>query len=121
MLDVIRKQSWPAPVGGKEGFAENEFTFDPPDRVRMPVAWNEADAGKALQEAKRVLSRCQAKTESGRLTATLYVETDGSILAAGLAGERPGTEEAATCVVDGLKAIKLNSPGSFAAKLTLSE
>jgi len=121
MLDIIRKQSWPAPVGGKEGFAENEFTFDPPDRVRMPVSWSEGDAGKTVEDAKKVLARCKAKSASGRLTATLYVETDGSVLAAGVSGEQPGTEQAASCVVDGLKAIKLGSPGSFAAKLTLTD
>jgi hypothetical protein len=120
MLDVIRKQSWPAPVGGKEGFAENELTFDPPDRVRMPVSWSEGDAGKGVDDAKKVLSSCKVKTSSGKLTATLYVETDGSVLAAGVSGEQEGAAEAGDCVADGLKSVKLGSPGSFAAKLTLT-
>lgn len=120
MLDVIRKQSWPAPVGGKEGFAENELTFDPPDRVRMPVTWSEGDAGKGVDDAKKVLASCKSKTSSGKLTATLYVETDGSVLASGVSGEQAGTAEAGRCVADGLKSVKLGSPGSFAAKLTLT-
>lgn len=120
MLDVIRKQSWPAPVGGKEGFAETELTFDPPDRVRMPVSWSEGDAGKGVDDAKKVLSGCKAKTSSGRLTATVYVETDGSVLASGVSGEQEGTAQAGECVADGLKSVKLGSPGSFAAKLTLT-
>ncbi len=119
MLDALRKQSWPAPVGGKEGYAENELTFDPPDRVRLPVSWSESDAGKNVAAMRGVLSDCAKSASSGKLSATIHVETDGSVLSVGVAGEEPGTEQASGCVEKGLKAIKLSSPGSFAAKLTI--
>lgn len=120
MLGVLRAQSWPGAIGGKVGIAENQFDFDAPSGVRPPVAWSEADAGKNLGAAKAVLGECQAAAKAGPLTATVIVETDGSIASVGVAGEDESSEKAARCVQDGLASIKLNSPGSFAAKLTFS-
>ena len=36
MLGVLRKQTWPKPVGGKEGNAETTFGFDPGTRTGRP-------------------------------------------------------------------------------------
>lgn len=118
MIKVLSSRSWPSPVGGREGIAETDFTFDPLPG-RQPVAWSEADAGKNVAKARAAIDECGRGARAGKLSATLYVDTDGSVLAAGVAGEEPGTEEAASCVVSKLKDVKLNSPGSFAAKLTL--
>jgi hypothetical protein len=120
MLGVLRAQSWPGAIGGKVGIAENQFDFDPPSGVRPPVAWSEADAGKNLGAAKSVLAECQAAAKAAPLTATVIVETDGSIASVGVSGEDEFSEKAARCVKDGLASVKLNSPGSFAAKLTFT-
>ncbi len=118
MIGVLKNKSWPAPVGGREGIAETDFSFDP-QPGRQPVAWSESDAGKNVAKAKAAIAECSQGARAGKLNVTLYVETDGSVLSAGVAGEEPGTEQAASCVVSKLKDIKLNSPGSFAAKLSL--
>lgn len=120
ILGVVRARSWPTPVGGKIGIAESELSFEPPSGVRAPIDWSEADAGKNIGAARDVLSSCRAKAGSGPLSATVIVETDGSVVSVGVAGEDDASEKAAPCVVAGLKAVKLNSPGSFAAKLTLA-
>ncbi len=121
MLGVVRQKSWPAPQGGKEGIAETEFTFDPSNDVRSPVAWSAADAGKSVSAALAAVSKCRESAGAGPLKATVYVETDGSVLSVGVAGEGAQTEEAAPCVVSALKEVKFNSPGSYAAKMTLGE
>jgi hypothetical protein len=120
MLRVVRGRSWPAPVGGKIGIAESELSFDPPSGVRAPIDWSEGDAGRNVAAARDVLATCRAKAGAGPLSATVIVETDGSIVSVGVSGEDDASEAAAPCVVEGLKAIKLGSPGSFAAKLTLT-
>lgn len=120
MLDALKKASWPAPVGGREGIAQTEFTFDSDGSVRQPVEWTVEDAGKNAKKARDAVAKCARDAHAGKVTATLYVETDGSILSVGVSGEEDGTEAAASCVVSALKDLKLSSPGSFAAKLVLS-
>ncbi len=122
MLDAVEARSWPAPVGGKVGIAENEFTFDPAEGVRQAVSWSPSDAGKNVDKVVAALASCRQKASgSGKLSATLYVETDGTVKSVGVAGDDPSAESAADCVVSAMRDIKLNSPGSFAAKVTFSE
>lgn len=119
MLGVLRGQGWPSPQGGKEGIAETEFDFEPATDVRAPIEWDPADAGKNVAKAKAALEQCRRDANAGPITATLYVDTDGSVLSVGVSGENAATEEAASCVVSALSAVKLSSPGSYPAKLTL--
>src|SRR5690606_18164571 len=99
MLGVVRGKSWPAPQGGREGIAETEFAFDPASDVRPPVDWDPADAGKNVPSAKAALGKCRREASAGPLQATVYVDTDGSVMAVGVSGESAATEEAAACVV----------------------
>lgn len=119
MLGVVRGRAWPAPKGGKEGIAETEFEFEPATDVRPPIEWDPADAGKNVGAAKAAIDRCRREAGAGALTATLYVDTDGSVLSVGVSGEDAATEDAASCVVSALSEVKLSSPGSYPAKLTL--
>lgn len=120
MVGVFRGRSWPTPVGGKEGFAENDFTFDPQDNVRMPVEWSSADAGKGVDEAQKTLSECRRSAKLGKpLSATLYVDPEGAVKSVGVGGDDRAVDKAADCVTRGISAIKFNSPGSFDAKLTI--
>lgn len=120
MLAVLRKQTWPKPVGGKEGNADTSFGFDPGDEERPPVAWSEDRMGDAYRKAKPALLRCRADAGAGPMRATLYVETDGKALAAGVSGADAKSEDAARCVVDLLMGLKYASPGSYAAKVTIA-
>lgn len=120
MVGVFRGRSWPSPVGGKEGFAENDFTFDPQDGVRMPVAWSTSDAGKGVEEAKKTLDECRRSAKLAKpLSATVYVDPDGVVKSVGVAADDRSVDKAADCVSRGLSGIKFNSPGSFDAKLTI--
>lgn len=120
MVGVFRGRSWPSPVGGKEGFAENDFTFDAQDGVRMPVAWSAADAGKGVEEARKTLDECRRSAKLSKpISATLYVDPDGAVKSVGVGADDRGVDKAADCVSRGLSGIKFNSPGSFDAKLTI--
>jgi len=120
MLAVLTAQSWPAPVGGQEGIAENEFDFDAREGVRAPVPWSSADAGKNVEAATSALADCKRSAKVGALSATIYVNTDGSVKSVGVSGADVNVEQAADCVVSAMKDVKFNSPGSFDAKLTLT-
>lgn len=120
MLGVLKRQTWPKPVGGKEGNADTTFGFDPGDENRPPVEWTEARMGDAYKKAKPALAKCRADAGAGPLKATLYVSTEGKAISVGVSVTDAKGEEAARCVVDLLSGLKYASPGSYAAKVTVS-
>lgn len=120
MLGVLRSKTWPKPIGGKEGTAETSFTFEPGEDERPPVEWSESSMGDAFQKARPQLDACRRSAGAGPMKATLYVETDGKALGVGVSGADAKSEDAASCVVDLLMGVKYASPGSYAAKVTVT-
>lgn len=116
MIASLKKMTFPKPVGGREGTAADPFTF-PLQEGRPPVNWSLDDMGKKGKDATAALSECKAKAGGGSLTATLYVNTDGSVQSLGVGGD--ASPEARDCVVERISKLKFDSPGSFAAKVTL--
>jgi hypothetical protein len=117
MLDVLRSQPWPQPQGGEKGLARNSFDFDMPNDVRPPVDWDGSQVSEAIDGVREKLVSCG--TARG-LVATVYVDTEGRALAAGVSGEDPSAEATADCVSDVLREAKYPSPGSWPAKVTFS-
>ena len=119
MLDSLRSKHWPKPVGGQHGLARKSFDFDPPNDVRAPTAWDGDRVSDTVSKLSKKLSACK-KGISGAFEATLYVATDGSLLAAGVTPPDESGEAAVDCLVDTLKAASWPSPGSWPAKVTVS-
>ena len=119
MLDALKAAAWPKPEGG-EGLAENSFSFDPGGDERPPVEWSPRDLGAPYRGAKAALERCRKGSGTKALKATMYVETDGKPSAVGVSSADERGEAAVSCVVDALRAIKFPSPGSYAAKVTVT-
>lgn len=119
MIDILRGSGWPSPKGGKEGRAESGFALEPDGDVRPPVTWSESDLGKKLGAAKDAISKCKSSVGAGSIRATFYVDTDGRVQSVGVSGSDPATEQAADCIVSGLKALTFGSPGSYAAKVSI--
>jgi hypothetical protein len=115
MLDALRAEAWPKPQGGLKGLARNSFDFDMPNDVRPPVMWDGGQVSETVSEMRGKLSECGRASD---LIATVYVNTDGTALAAGVSGEDPSAEQAADCVSDVLRDAKYPSPGSWPAKVT---
>jgi hypothetical protein len=118
MIDALRARNWPKPVGGEHGFARKSFDFDPPNDVRPPTEWSSSEAEKGLATVSSQLQKCNHG--KGGFEATLYVGTDGNVLAAGATPPDEDGEEAVDCIVDALKSASFPSPGSWPAKVTLS-
>lgn len=119
MLDALRSSTWPSPVGGREGLAEGGFGFDPSPDERAPVDLAADKLGKELPKAKAAIAKCRSDAGAGAITVTMYVDTDGKPMAVGLSTAEPKGEDAASCIVDALKAMTFASPGSYAAKVSL--
>jgi hypothetical protein len=117
MLDALRKRSWPKPVGGEHGLARKSFEFDPPNDVRPPTEWSRHEAEKGLQKLGSKLQEC---SDRKGFEATLYVGTDGGVLAAGVTPPDEDGEAAVDCIVETLKEANFPSPGSWPAKVTVS-
>ena len=119
MLDSLRTKSWPKPVGGVHGLARKSFDFDPPNDVRAPTTWDGEHVSDAVSKLSRKVSACK-KGASGAFEATVYVSTDGSVMAAGVTPPDEAGESDVDCLVATLKAATLPSPGSWPAKVTFS-
>lgn len=117
MIDALSKRSWPKPVGGEHGLARKSFEFDPPNDVRPPTEWSSDEAEKGLQKVGGKLHEC---SDRKGFEATLYVGTDGGVLAAGATPPDEDGEEAVDCIVETLKGASFPSPGSWPAKVTVS-
>jgi hypothetical protein len=118
MLDAVRAKSWPKPVGGEHGLARKSFDFDPPNDVRPPADYDPDHLGKALGKISGKLASC--KHGRGAYEATIYVATDGSVLAAGVTPPDERGEGSIDCLVSTLKGAAFPSPGSWPAKVTFS-
>jgi hypothetical protein len=116
MIDTLQGMTFPKPQGGREGTADDPFTF-PLQEAREPVRWSIDDMGKKAKDANAAMSECKQKAGGASLTATLYVNTDGTVQSIGVGGE--GSVAAGDCVVEKLGKLKFDSPGSYAAKVTL--
>jgi hypothetical protein len=119
LLDSLRHRHWPKPVGGLHGLARKSFDFDPPNDVRAPTSWDGDRVSDAVGKLSRKLSACK-NGDSGAFEATVYVATDGSVLAAGVTPPDEAGESDVDCLVSALKGASLPSPGSWPAKVTFS-
>jgi hypothetical protein len=118
LLDVIRAQTWPKPVGGQVGEARNSLSFDPPDDVRPPLEWSIDNISAALSQVQSDIDNCKQHASLGRYAATVYVDTDGSALSAGGTPPGPNADLALDCLIGVLRSVKYPSPGSYPAKVT---
>jgi hypothetical protein len=118
MLSELRAKKWPKPVGGEHGLARKSFDFDPPNDVRPPTDYDPDHLSKALGKISDKLASC--KSNKGAYEATVYVATDGTLLAAGVTPPDETGEESVDCLVDALKSATFPSPGSWPAKVTFA-
>jgi len=118
MLNALRSRTWPKPVGGEHGLARKSFDFDPPNDVRAPADYDHDHLGKGLGKISSKLASC--KSAKGPYEATIYVATDGSVLAASVTPPNEDGEEAIDCLVSTLKGASFPSPGSWPAKISFT-
>lgn len=118
MLATLRARNWPKPVGGKHGLARKSFDFDPPNDVRAPSDYDRGHLDRALGKLSGKLASCKAR--GGTYEATIYVATDGSVLAAGVTPPNEDGEGSVDCLVSALKGAAFPSPGSWPAKVTFT-
>lgn len=121
MMAALESTSWPAPEGGREGIAESPFTFDAGSGTRPPVDLDASAIGKDADKIRGVVGDCKKSSGAAKLKATVYIDSDGSVKASGVSGPDAASRQAGRCVADGVKALKLSSPGSYAGKITLED
>src|SRR5258708_9923932 len=108
MLDTLRSKHWPKPIGGQHGLARKSFDFDPPNDVRAPTAWDEERVSDGIAKLSKKGSACKQGTR-GAFEATLYVGTDGSVMAASVTPPDDAGESNVDCLVSALKDAALPS------------
>jgi hypothetical protein len=119
MFEALERADWPAPVGGLVGVAQNSFEFEMTGDVRAPVIIDNFDSDQTLATHAQAISDCKG-AGSGSFTATVYIDTDGSPLAAGIAAPNADAESKSDCLVGVLEQATFPSPGSWPGKVTFS-
>jgi hypothetical protein len=116
MLGIAKGVKWPIPAEG-EGQAQKAFDFDPSPDVRDAVPWGADRIARSLATARPKLGQC-TQGAPGRYKATVYVQTNGTAISAGVATpDERGEAGAADCLVSVIKSMKFPSPGSWPAKV----
>jgi hypothetical protein len=116
MLGIAKGVKWPIPAEG-EGQAQKAFDFDPSPDVRDAVPWGADRIARSLATARPKLGQC-TQGAPGRYKATVYVQTNGTAISAGVATPDERSEAgAADCLVSVIKSMKFPSPGSWPAKV----
>ncbi|HEY3233187.1 MAG TPA: AgmX/PglI C-terminal domain-containing protein [Polyangiaceae bacterium] len=119
MLGALGNRSWPKPQAGETGFFRKSLDFDSSGDTRPPAELSGDFVAKALEEGDTPGRIRECKNgSSGRFNATMYVDTDGHVLAAGMAPPDEQGEAAVDCLVAALKNGTFPSPGSWPAKVT---
>jgi len=119
MFDAVKHTSWPKPVGGPIGIAQAAFDFEMSGDVRPPVSWEPDRISQALSRESSTLAACKSDP-SVNYQATVYVGTDGRVLAAGVSAPSHNAEEASDCLVQALLGVSFPEPGSWPAKVSFS-
>lgn len=113
ILGAVRGADWPKPQGGRHGIAKSSFQL-PMKGDRDAVAWEPTKVSSELSRTKGALAAC-TKGQKGRVT--VYVDTNGKVLAAGASGF---DDAASDCVTNEAAKMKFSSPGGWPAKVTFS-
>lgn len=119
MFRALEEAGWPEPVGGLVGIAQSPFEFEMTGDVRAPVSLDGFNADEALATQSAALHECKGSV-SGSFSATVYIDTDGSPLAAGISAPSAEAEAKSDCLVSILEQVKYPSPGSWPGKATFS-
>lgn len=116
IVDAARAMTWPRPEGGMMGIAGNEITL-PMKGDREAVPWGADKASSTLSKAQGALGACKSGAKGGH-EVTIYVDTDGKVIAAGASQGDPEKASTADCIADAVKGLKFPSPGGWPAKVT---
>jgi hypothetical protein len=120
MLAVIKKTTWPKPVGGHIGLVNyGPMGYVAPDDIRPPVEWSSSDVEKTLTDSKNA-EELYACGRGGPYEVTAYIAPNGRVLSAGVAHTDDNGEETAACLAGAIEAMTFDSPGSWKAKVTFA-
>ena len=104
VLDVVRSRTWPRPLSG-EGLAETSFEVEPSE---VPTTWPSYKTLSMAQRAGKATRKCREGID-GRFQATAYVSAKGDVLAVGVAPPDENGEQAADCIADALRDLRVRS------------
>ncbi len=117
LLDTLEAAQWPKPIGG-DATVERDLTFDPDGR--QPADWPPDKVAATLGKHKKTTDKCTDATPNTKYNVTAYVEPhgkEGKVTGVGVAVSNKEGAPQTKCIVDAVKAMKMPSPGSYAAKV----
>jgi hypothetical protein len=107
VLDLVRGQDWPKPLGG-DGHAERAYEID---ARAQPGELEEKWVRPAVAKARTNAWKCRKARQRGKIQVTAYIAGDGRVLAAGLAPPNERIEEAADCIAEAVRKVRFGKVG----------
>lgn len=117
LMDAAMNASWPPPDGGEAEIRYDGLGFDPPSNTRLPTEWPSDKIATVLGKHGEALNKCVEESKGAKFSVTAYVEPSGKVQAVGVATTSKEGAAQIDCIVTAVKAMKMPSPGSWAAKV----
>lgn len=107
VLEVVKRRTWPRPLSG-EGLAETSFDVDAADPPPLLPKWR---TSLLTFRASSITKKCR-KGVRGAFVATAYFGRRGDLLSIGVAPPDEKGEDAADCIVEALRDLRVDTRGS---------
>ncbi len=117
LMNIAMGASWPVPDGGEAEIQYDGLGFDPPSTARLPTDWPSDKIATTLGKHGEALNKCVDAGKGAKFTVTAYVVPGGKVQSVGVATNTKDGAEQIDCIVSAVKAMKMPTPGSWAAKV----
>ncbi len=118
LMNIAMSTSWPAPDGGEAEIQYDGLGFDPPPSARAPTEWPSDKIATVLGKHSEALNKCAEAGKGAKFNVTAYVVPGGKVQSVGVATDTKDGADQIDCIVSAVKAMKMPTPGSWAAKVT---
>jgi hypothetical protein len=114
IVQVLKRQPWPAPQGGREAEARQHLSTTA--RGRAAVELRAGDLGAVAAKAREEIARCRKGIQ-----VTAYIDPDGKPTSAGASLGDPESQSGVECAIAAVMKLRFPSPGSWMGKVTVGE
>lgn len=119
LLDVAKKTRFPQPQGGEAEFVW-QLSVDVAEGVRPALNWDANTMTSGIEEARASVSSCGFGKAQAQAIVTVYIAVGGTVLSAGASTDQPKVVDKLDCVINSVKTVTFQDPGSYPAKVSFS-
>jgi hypothetical protein len=119
LLDVAKKTRFPQPQGGEAEFVW-QLSVDVAEGIRPALNWDANTMTSGIEEARASVASCGFGKAQAQAIVTVYIAVGGTVLSAGASTDQAKHVDKLDCVINSVKAVTFQDPGSYPAKVSFS-